>query len=82
MDPELGISTQIHKDYLIVFGNLFYNSVKTLIDRNATKSHFLDKFNSQDKQLLQEVLDHAHFCMESVEKFHGRNDLIEEVTNS
>ena len=28
---------------------------------------------------MQEVLDHAKFCNESVEKFHGRNDLIDGV---
>ena len=53
--------------------------MKELIDRNASKSHFLDNFESKDKQLMQEVLDHAHFCMELIEKFHGRSDLIDEV---
>jgi hypothetical protein len=28
---------------------------------------------------MQEVLDHAHFCVELTEKFHGRNDLIQNV---
>jgi hypothetical protein len=29
-----------------------------------------------DQNLLQEVLEHANFCKETAEKFHGRNDLL------
>jgi hypothetical protein len=50
-----------------------------LIDRNAKKLQFLDAYKIKDKQLIQEVLDHANFCKSLVEKFHGRNDLIEQV---
>jgi hypothetical protein len=78
-DPNHGISRETHKDYLDEFGKLFFDSVKQLIDRNALKTHFLDNFQLKDKLLLQEVLDHANFCNEIVDKFHGRNDLIEQV---
>jgi hypothetical protein len=39
----------------------------------------LDNFQIKDKQLLQEVLEHANFCIEIVDKFHGRNDLLDQV---
>ena len=66
-------------EYLEQFGLLFYNSVKELIDRNALTPHFLDDLESADRSLMQEVLDHANFCLELIEKFHGRNDLIQKV---
>ena len=66
-------------EYLEQFGLLFYNSLKELIDRNALKPHFLDDLESADRSLMQEVLDHANFCLELIEKFHGRNDLIQKV---
>ena len=50
-----------------------------MIDRNAKKLHFLNDYKIKDKQLIQEVLDHGNFCKSLVEKFHGRNDLIEQV---
>ena len=78
-DPQNGISKVTHKDYLEKFGLLFYNSVKELIDRNASKPNFLDNFKLKDRVLMQEVLDHATFCVELIEKFHGRNDLIQNV---
>jgi hypothetical protein len=78
-DPRQGISRETHKEYLEEFGKLFHNSVQQLIDRNATKPHFLDNFQIKDKKLLQEILEHANFCNEIVDKFHGRSDLIEQV---
>jgi hypothetical protein len=45
--------------------------VKKLIDKAAKKPHYFDKFKVKDKNLLQEVVDHANFCLECVEKFHG-----------
>jgi hypothetical protein len=58
---------------------MFYNSVKELIDRNGGKSSFLDNYSLKDRLLIQEVLDHANFCVELTKKFHVRNDLIENV---
>jgi hypothetical protein len=46
--------------------------VKKLVDKAAKKPHYFDSFKSKDKILLQEVVDHANFCLECVEKFHGR----------
>jgi hypothetical protein len=79
LDPKNGITKETHKDYLEKFGIEFYNSVKELIDRNARKSSFLDNYSLKDRLLIQEVLDHANFCVELTKKFHGRNDLIENV---
>jgi hypothetical protein len=78
-DHEHGISKKTHGEYLIEFGTRFYESVKKLIDINATQSHFLDNFQFTERHLIQEVIDHANFCLELIEKFHGRNDLIEQV---
>ena len=61
------------------FSKDFEESVKRLIDLNARKPYFLDKFLEHDRALFQEVLDHARFSVECVEKFHGRVDLIEKV---
>ena len=70
-DPNHGISKTTHLNYLEEFGKLFYDSIKTLIDKAAKLPHFFDKFKAKDKNLLQEVVDHANFCVECVEKFHG-----------
>lgn len=79
LDPDYGISRITHNEYLTQFGSTFYESVKKLIDRNASKEHYLDKIEPKDKHLMQEILDHANFCNNCVEKFHGRNDLINKV---
>ena len=63
------------------FGNAFYDAVKALIDKNATKSSYFDGFSFKDRQLFQEVFDHANFCIECVDKFHGRTDLIDQVND-
>jgi hypothetical protein len=62
------------------FGESFYESVKKLIDENASKPYFFDKFAEADRSLFQEVLEHARFSVECVEKFHGRVDLLDQVT--
>jgi len=61
------------------FGQTFYNSIKKLIDINAQKPYFLNKFNEADRSLFQEVFEHARFSIECVEKFHGRVDLLDQV---
>ena len=35
--------------------------------------------NDDDEKLLKEVLIHAHFCKETADKFHGRDDLLKQV---
>ncbi len=61
------------------FCDTFYNSIKNLIDYNAQQPYYLDTFDTKDKQLVQEIVDHAYFCNECVEKFHGRVDLLDRV---
>ncbi len=78
-DKETGISLNSHKEYMKNFGQTFYESMKTLIDKNARKPYFLDKFSDSDRSLFQEVLEHARFSLECVEKFHGRVDLLDQV---
>ena len=69
-----------HSEYMEHFGNTFYDSVKILADKNASQPNYLDKFALKDKQLLQEVLNHANFCNNCVDQFYGRADLIDQVT--
>lgn len=81
---DTGISLQSHLDYVKSFSNTFYEQVKILIDKNQEQitNKNVYNLNIQDSQLLQEVLDHAYFCNETVEKFHGRTDLIDKVLAS
>ena len=53
--------------------------MKRLIDKNAQKKYFTDNFKGVDKALLQEVITHARFSKESVQKFHGRVNLLQKV---
>ena len=78
-DKEVGISLQTHEDYIINFANTFYEQVKSLIDRNQSQKNELSSLNSKDAHFLQEVLDHVYFCLETSNKFHGRQDLLERV---
>lgn len=74
-----GISLDTHKDYVIKFGELFYEQVKMLIDRNQQDKSSLKASNQDEQALLQEVLDHAYFCNETAEKFRGRVDILNKV---
>jgi len=81
-DKETGISSNAHKEYIENFANNFFESVKRLIDENARRPYFLDKFSDADRSLFQEVLEHARFSVECVKKFHGRVDLLDKVVYS
>ncbi len=74
-----GISIESHQEYLNNFGKTFYDSVKLLIDRNATKKHFTDSFNENSKLLVDEIFAHAKHSKKYIEKFHGREDVIDKV---
>jgi len=76
---SLGISLETHPDYIKNFAETFYEQTKLLIDRNQSKKTDFSQINKEDQILLQEVLDHATFCMDTAEKFHGREDLLETV---
>ena len=67
------------KSYLTKFGNVFYEKVKTLIDRNAKKTSSLQKLEEHEQNLYNEVLAHAKFSADYVLKFHGRVELLNKV---
>jgi hypothetical protein len=76
---SMGISLETHPDYIKKFAETFYEQTKLLIDRNQNKKPDYSQINREDQILLQEVLDHASFCMETADKFHGREDLLQAV---
>ena len=80
-DEKHGISKITHSDYLNEFGNTFYEQLKRLIDLNQNQKSEIVNLSDEDLRVLQEVLDHANFCNETVEKFHGRQDLLDQVKN-
>ena len=53
--------------------------MKNLIDINYSETNEFSNLNEKDRTLIQEVLDHGYFCNKTVEKFHGRNDLVDKV---
>jgi hypothetical protein len=79
-DPNKGVTRATHPDYMKNFGNTFYNAVKQLIDQNASQPYYLDRFSMKDKHIVQEIVEHANFSNECVEKFHGRIDLLDRVS--
>ena len=74
-----GVTLETHPKYIKEFGETFYEQVKRLIDANQRQTSFYENLETSDASLLQEVLEHAYFCNKSVEKFHGRDDLLEKV---
>ena len=75
-----GITQETHPEYMKEFGELFYEQTKKLIDRNQTQESLFEKLDKRDTELLKEVLKHAYFCTQSVERFHGREDLLGQVS--
>lgn len=76
-DKDYGVSLKSHPEYIKNFGETFYEQVKKLIDQNQQKEKNI--LNLYEKELLQEVLDHASFCNFTVDKFHGRADVLDKV---
>ena len=61
-DKEVGISLKTHRGYIEEFGNVFYEKVKKLIDRNCqVKDMQTEKLSEMDEVLIREVLDHARY---------------------
>ena len=79
--PKTGISMSSHSEYIKQFGEVFYEQTKLLIDRNQRQERYFEELNKNDMELLQEVLYHAHFCNETVEHFHGREDILNMILN-
>lgn len=78
-DDKNGISLDTHREYVEKFGETFYEQVKKLIDLNSEEQKKFDNLSHDEHELIQEVIDHASFCNETVSKFHGRADILEEV---
>ena len=78
-DKEAGVSLNSHRSYIEEFADTFYEQVKNLIDKNQQYKKEYQIANPNEATLMQEVLEHAHFCNETAQKFHGRNDLLLEV---
>jgi hypothetical protein len=76
---EAGISLETHKEYLKEFGEVFYDQVKLLIDRNQKEKTCFENMTPADIECFQEVLDHAYFCNKTAEKFQGRIDILNQV---
>lgn len=76
---EKGISLDTHREYVEQFAKTFYDQVKILIDLNYEKKKKVDNLNHEEHELIQEVIDHAIFCNQTVSKFHGRADILEKV---
>ena len=75
-----GVTLDTHPQYIKEFGETFYEQVKRLIDKNQRQTSFYENIERLDALVLQEVLEHAYFCNESVAKFHGRKDLLKKVS--
>ena len=80
-DKEAGISLETHREYIESFGDIFYEKVKKLIDKNQVKEFSSEKLSELDEVLIREVLDHARFCKDKVSQFHGRKELLDTVNN-
>lgn len=78
-DSKHGISLKTHQNYIQEFAETFYEQVKRLIDKNQEQKSEYSYLSEEDLKILQEVQDHANFCNETVEKFHGRSDLLDQV---
>lgn len=78
-NQEAGICLKTHKDYIETFGETFYEQVKKLIDQNQQLKPKFVQLNDQDIKLYVEVADHASFCNKTVDKFHGRDDILVKV---
>ena len=64
-DKEVGISLETHRQYIEEFGNVFYDKVKKLIDKNCqVKDLQSEKLSEMDNILIREVLDHARYDVE------------------
>jgi DNA replication protein DnaC len=60
-----------HREEIEKFGQIFYERVKNLIDKNYKKrNNFLENFNKDltKKNLIEEVLRHQKFCNKKVEQ--------------
>ncbi|RNA01612.1 NACHT and WD repeat domain-containing 2-like, partial [Brachionus plicatilis] len=78
-DSKSGISLDTHREYIEKFAETFYEQVKKLIDVNYEQQKEFDDLSHEDHELIQEVIDHACFCNETVSKFHGRADILQEI---
>lgn len=67
-----GINEEDHKDYLKLFCDTFEKAILDLIERgyNNTSVEAVGK-------IYPEVLEHSHQAVQKVERFHGREDILD-----
>ncbi|XP_063409220.1 NACHT and WD repeat domain-containing protein 2-like isoform X1 [Mytilus trossulus] len=74
--PHTGIGKDLHESYLKEFGDKFYNSMISLIDKAVTNKQML----LQDG-LYTEVLQHATMAKERCAIFHGRETILDKIAD-
>ena len=69
-----GINEEDHRDYLKLFCDTFEKAILDLIERgyNNTSVEAVGK-------IYPEVLEHSHQAVQKVERFHGRESLLENI---
>ena len=81
--PNTELSDKIYAPYLIEFGQLFFKSViksvKEFIAMENSKISRDNNLNIFEDELLEEMLMHSYLCVKYALKFHGREDLLNEV---
>ena len=55
--------------------------MKRLIDKNQQKTSLYSELDEKDVELVKEVLEHAYFANECVDKFHAQKYLRTKVAN-
>lgn len=71
-----GISKEEHRQYLHEFGDTFYTGVKQLIDKAVQ-----EELRLAHDDLYIEVLQHLTMAKERCSMFHGREDILEQVSS-
>ena len=69
-----GINETDNESYLKEFCETFENAVWQLMERNIKKSQM-----SKENSLYAEVLEHSNQCVQKVERFYGRQEVLENI---
>jgi hypothetical protein len=79
-DKKCGLSLTTHQSYFNKFGNDFIDAILKLAKSYQDKRNSTVIFSDTDeKELLAEVFNHAYFCTEIVQKFQARNEVLQKV---
>ena len=81
--PNIELSDKIYAPYLVEFGQLFFKSIikcaKEFIATENSRNDHINNLNIFENELLDEILMHSYLCVKCALKFHGREDLLNEV---